>query len=192
MRLLACPKRSCHLTQSIEGLFDMEETTILEDGGGGDVSVIGVLDVIRVQQLLENVVWKVWCRWVSVMLQCWSKNGRSLFEVKVPRDKMAYGMVGWWYTFCILIVPLGVGIFRLPIPVKNIEDCQEANKTGIGLVSLDSSLKKGESPLTQADTPKSIRTVLLLVTLVSIAQIWTLSGLSFRVADAWPICSFPD
>jgi hypothetical protein len=60
--------------------------------------------------------------------------------------------------------------------VRTIDDLQEARSTGTGLVSLDSSIKKGESPLTQADAPESIKTVSLLLVVALIALILTLSG----------------
>jgi hypothetical protein len=57
------------------------------------------------------------------------------------------------------MVPLGVGIFRLPMPVRFISDLREASRTGTGLVNRRSNVKKGEFPLTQAEAPESINTV---------------------------------
>jgi hypothetical protein len=76
-------------------------------------------------------------------------------------------------------VPLGVGIFRLPTPVKIRDELRDASKTGIGLISLRSSVKKGESPLTQAEAPESTRTTSLAFSLASMAQMRTLLGLLF-------------
>jgi hypothetical protein len=57
------------------------------------------------------------------------------------------------------------------MPVIAINNLQDARRTGIGLVSLDSKMKNGESPLTQADAPESTRTVSLELAVASIARI---------------------
>jgi hypothetical protein len=62
------------------------------------------------------------------------------------------------------------------MPVRAIENLQDARRTGIGLVSLDSKTKNGGLPLTQANAPKSTRIVLLELAVASLARMQTLSG----------------
>jgi hypothetical protein len=80
---------------------------------------------------------------------------------------------------------------RLLIPVNIIDDLREANKTGMGLVSLVPNLKKGELLLTQAEAPESTRTVSDKFAVASMAQMRTLAGLAFCELGC-PTRNFPE